>query len=210
MKPGYKEERFIYSGPLLHYNHLNTPKWYNETKELDGNFIYLSMGSSSLTLYPLLLKKLARIYGDKPNIYIITNTTYIISAKQKRPQLPSNFFITNMASAEVMLSLADITICHGGKGTIYHSILNGVPLLGIPQQAEQEMNLIRIKELGLGDYLLSKEFLEISDADLKNRIDYVLYNKEIQKNVLNFSSKIRNCMGDLDDIVRKIHIKINQ
>lgn len=210
VKKSAAKDHFLYSGPLLHFNNFETPDWYARVKELDGDFIYLSMGSSSLTLYPKLLDRLVKIYGNVPNVYIITNTTLVISAKEKSVDLPSNFFITNMAPADQMLALADLTICHGGKGTIYHSILNDVPVLGIPHQAEQEMNLIRIKELQLGDYILAKNLSKISNEELKRRIDSVLNNKVIHKSVHKTAVAIRSCMENLDVIVRSIHTTINK
>jgi len=204
------KDRFLYSGPLLHFNNFETPSWYNKAKELDGDFIYLSMGSSSLKLYPQLLDRLVQIYGNMPNVYVITNTTFIISAKEKSTELPPNFFITNMAPADQMLALADLTICHGGKGTIYHSILNDVPVLGVPHQAEQEMNLVRIRDLKLGDFILGKNLSKISNTELKRKIDEVLNDKLIRKSVHKTAAAIRESMNNLDTIVRSIHTTINQ
>lgn len=206
----HPDKRFIFTGPLLNFNHLGPPEWYNNVKDLDGKFIYLSMGSSSLTLYPILLEKLVRIYGNKPNYYVITNTTYTLSAKSKQDTLPSNFFITNLASAESLLALADITICHGGKGTVYHSIINAVPVLGIPQQAEQEMNLMRIRALHLGDYILSKEILKISDENLEELIEKILSDKQIRKNTNETSINVRKSMANIHEIINTIHNSLNE
>jgi UDP-N-acetylglucosamine:LPS N-acetylglucosamine transferase len=44
----------------------------------------------------------------------------------------------------------DILICHGGNGTVYQALSHGVPLLFFPGNFEQEWNIQRIIEMGLG------------------------------------------------------------
>ena len=168
------------------------------------------MGSSSNVLYPIILKRLIQIYGNKPNYYIVTNTCYLVNIKKIKETLPSNFFITDTAPAQILLELADVTICHGGKGTIYHSLLEGVPIFGIPQQAEQEINLKRITALGLGDFLLANNLSKTTNAQLEKKINDVINNKKILNKVLLISDKIRKEMLNIDLIVEKIHNKINK
>ncbi|MEI7579415.1 MAG: glycosyltransferase [bacterium] len=209
LNKNYPKDKYIFTGPLLTNNHYQVPDWYNETKEKDGNFIYLSMGSSSDKLYPQILKRLVEIYRNKKNFYIITNSCFLVDLEKIKLTLPDNFFITDTAPAQIMLELADLTICHGGKGTIYHSLIEGVPIFGIPQQAEQEINLKRIKELNLGDYLLASKLKSYSNQRLETMINRILFNKRIKNKVLSFSNKIRTQMTTIDLIVKEIHNKIN-
>ena len=210
LNANYPKDKYIFTGPLLQYNNYKVPDWYEESKTKDGNFIYLSMGSSSNVLYPIILKRLIQIYGNKPNYYIVTNTCYLVNIKKIKETLPSNFFITDTAPAQILLELADVTICHGGKGTIYHSLLEGVPIFGIPQQAEQEINLKRITALGLGDFLLANKLSRTTNAELEKKINDVINNKKILNKVLQISDKIRKEMLNIDLIVEKIHNKINK
>ncbi len=108
-----------------------------------------------------------------------------------------------------MLKLADVTITHGGKGTIYHSLIEGVPIFGIPQQAEQEINLKRIKQINLGDYILASNLPGIDNDELEKKINSVISSKRMHNNAIRLSNKIRKEMASIDKIVLRIHKKIN-
>jgi UDP:flavonoid glycosyltransferase YjiC (YdhE family) len=198
---------YYFTGPLLHHQHFATPDWLINYKKMDGYYIYLSMGSSSDKLYPEVLKRVINIFGERKGFNIITNSCYLLESKIHK--IPSNFLITETAPANIIFKLADLTITHGGKNTIYHSLLDGVPILGIPQQAEQEINLKRIKELNLGDMILAKQFLKSSDGVFYNKIYNVLHNKVIQNNVSEYSKKLHNSMLSLDSIINIINNQIN-
>lgn len=45
-------------------------------------------------------------------------------------------------------ALADITICHGGQGTVQTAIVSGTPIIAIAMQPEQQMNLDHIAAYG--------------------------------------------------------------
>lgn len=165
------------------------------------------MGSSSDKLYPYMLSRLSSIFNKKENYFIITNSCNLL---KKELPLPNNVFLTNTAPARIMMQLADITICHGGKGTIYDSLLNKVPILGIPQQAEQELNLRRIKSLGLGDYILSTKIRLLSDQELYLKIDNLINNNKVKKQLEYYSLEIHKEMQDLNQIIEKIHKTINE
>lgn len=202
------KNKYIFTGPLQNRTDIHPiPSWIAKAKEKDGKFVYLSMGSSSDKLYPYMLKRLSSIFSIKENYFIITNSCNLL---KKELSLPNNVFLTNTAPARIMMQLADITICHGGKGTIYDSLLNKVPILGIPQQAEQELNLRRIKHLGLGDYILSTKVHSISDQELFLKIDNLITNTKIKNNLNYYSSEIHKEMQDLNKIIEKIHSTINE
>jgi UDP:flavonoid glycosyltransferase YjiC (YdhE family) len=201
------KDKFIFTGPLQNRTDIHPiPKWINKVKKEDGKFIYLSMGTSSNKLYPYMLKRLAHIFESSSDVFIITNSCNLLKGE---PALPSNVFLTTTAPARIMMNLADITICHGGKGTIYDSILNKVPILGIPQQAEQEISLRRIKKLGLGDYVLSKKVPDLTDAQLKTKILDLINDASIRKNLEFYAQEIRKEMQNLNTIIEDVHHKIN-
>jgi len=49
-----------------------------------------------------------------------------------------------------IMTKIDIVICHGGNGTAYQALSHGIPLLFFSGNFEQEWNIQRIVELGLG------------------------------------------------------------
>jgi UDP:flavonoid glycosyltransferase YjiC (YdhE family) len=52
---------------------------------------------------------------------------------------------------DAVLPVCDYFICHGGNGTIYKALAHNVPLFCLPAHFEQEWNVKRIEELGLGE-----------------------------------------------------------
>jgi UDP:flavonoid glycosyltransferase YjiC (YdhE family) len=47
-------------------------------------------------------------------------------------------------------------ITHGGRGSIYSALNHGVPIVGIPNQGEQEWNLDAVERHGLGRKLSAR------------------------------------------------------
>lgn len=202
------KDKYIFTGPIQNRKDIHPiPTWIEEIKQYDGNFIYLSMGTSSEKIYPYILKRIAGLFEGLDNYYIITNSCSMLPNEFI---IPKNVFITNTAPSRIMMELADITICHGGKGTLYDSIINRVPVLGIPQQAEQELNLRRIKALGLGDYILSKKIKNMKDEDIRKKIIEIISDEDIKKKLQYYSKEMIKEMNNLENIVEKIHTDINE
>lgn len=52
-----------------------------------------------------------------------------------------------------ILPKIDLVICHGGNGTIYQALSEGIPVLSIPGNFEAEWNSNRLQEMGLGEVI---------------------------------------------------------
>lgn len=61
----------------------------------------------------------------------------------------SRHFLNHMS----VMPHVDLVICHGGNGTLYQALANGLPSLCIPGNFESEWNSNRISELGLGEVI---------------------------------------------------------
>jgi MGT family glycosyltransferase len=64
--------------------------------------------------------------------------------------LPENIAIYRWVPQVEVLKRASLFISHGGLNSIHDSLYLGVPLLLVPQQAEQTLNAVRVVELGAG------------------------------------------------------------
>jgi MGT family glycosyltransferase len=69
--------------------------------------------------------------------------------------LPENIAIYGWVPQVEVLRRASLFISHGGLNSIHDSLYLGIPLLLVPQQAEQTLNAMRVVELGAG--LMFKE-----------------------------------------------------
>ena len=83
-------------------------------------------------------------------------------------------------------------ITHGGRGSIYSALQHGVPLIGIPNQGEQEWNLDAVERHGLGRKLSTKRisFDSFSDATRS-----VLDEPRFRDNARAFGAKLTNYDG---------------
>ena len=72
-------------------------------------------------------------------------------------------FINNTA----IMDRVDAVICHGGNGTVYQALTYGVPVLCITENLEQEWNVQRIREMGLGDFVEN-----LNPETLSEQVDY--------------------------------------
>lgn len=208
LKAGYPQDKYFYIGPQLKHSHFKHPDWYNEAKNRDGYFIYLSMGSTTQNIYPYVYRKLVEIFGGRKDINVISNTSWILNGEEEHKNSPENIFVANITPAEIMFKLADLTICHGGNGTIYHSLMYGVPVMGIVERAEHEMNMRRIKELDLGDFISFKKFKTISNAEIESKIIKLLQDKKTHENVIQTAKVINNQIAQIDGLVEFIRKQI--
>ena len=62
-----------------------------------------------------------------------------------------NIWMTDaFVPAKLVNERADLTICHGGQGTIQTAVSCGCPLIGFAMQPEQQINLDHIVQAGAG------------------------------------------------------------
>ena len=60
-----------------------------------------------------------------------------------------------------MLARAALFVGVGGIGSIYHALGQGVPVIGTPENLDEEYHLNRVRDLGLGFKLNWDEFLRV-------------------------------------------------
>jgi len=64
--------------------------------------------------------------------------------------LPENIHVENYVPQSLLLPYCSVVICHGGPGTILHSLAHGLPLLILPQGADQYVMGERVLAAGVG------------------------------------------------------------
>lgn len=77
----------------------------------------------------------------------------VIAGKKNLLPGKSNVIYNEFLNTNSILPFVDVTICHGGNGTIYQSLAYGVPVICFPLHMEQEWNAERINQLRLGTTL---------------------------------------------------------
>jgi hypothetical protein len=155
-----------------------------------GKSILLSMGSSGdKKLFSNILQILSKT--QYPVIAINAN----ILKEGKIPRLSDNILFLNFVPSIAELhKMVDLSIIHGGQGTIYTAAYAGKPVIGFPMQFEQHLNLEKMVGHGVG-LMLSRRYFK--ERDLLNLIRKIFDNyDEYLNNAKTLAKKLPKPEGD--------------
>jgi MGT family glycosyltransferase len=142
-------ESFRYVGPLIWEPAVPAPDWL-ERLDPQRPTIYFSMGSTGNAA---MFEHAVRLFAGTEYQCLMT-TAGLTTLRD----VPSNFFVVDYAPGSRLLEKSDVVVCHGGNGTIYQAMQQGVPIVGIPTMHDQESNLDRVENLGIGIHLSELRF----------------------------------------------------
>lgn len=129
--------------------------------------IYVSLGSlnnDDVTFFKTCIKA----FAGSDHFVIMTTGRRI--APESFGSLPENVAIYDWVPQVEVVKQADLFISHGGLNSIHDSLYLGVPLLLVPQQAEQTINAMRVVELGAGLMLKKSQASEEAIRDYASRL----------------------------------------
>ncbi|MGE3806715.1 MAG: glycosyltransferase [Gemmataceae bacterium] len=110
---------------------------------------YVSMGSTGdLAVLPKVLHALM-----EANFNCTVSGVSDAGAKQlcsSMPRLASRARFAPLVSPGEVLESAALTVCHGGNGTVYQSLREGVPVLCLPSNPDQALMAAAVVEQGAG------------------------------------------------------------
>jgi UDP:flavonoid glycosyltransferase YjiC (YdhE family) len=97
-----------------------------------------------------------------------------IVAKDELPSLSEKIVVRQFVpSIDQIHRMVDLSIIHGGQGTVYAAAYAGKPVIGFPMQFEQHLNLEKLVGHGMGLMLSRWHF---SDQDLQKAIQTIFSN----------------------------------
>ncbi len=115
-----------YPGPL--------PDWITELEDGTPN-VYITMGSTGLL--DEFLQRTYSVLGRTPYRFVVTTGGQ--AAEETVRRAPPNFRITRYAPGSEILKRCKALIFHGGNGTMYQSLVAGVPMISLPSHLEQDV-----------------------------------------------------------------------
>ncbi|CAH0561509.1 unnamed protein product [Brassicogethes aeneus] len=170
--------------------HINDPKPLDQhfqellKTELDG-IIYLSMGSMIKTeSFPIeKIQAMFDVFAELP---------YKVIWKADVDQFPKGVqFAKNihfkkwMPQLDILCSSkVNLFVSHGGLMGSQEAVYCGVPRLGIPLFADQELNIRQAEKMGQA---IKVDYNEISKQKILNAAKELLYNQKYQQNAKKFS-----------------------
>ncbi len=118
-----------------------------------GRIVYVTLGTiwnTDMDVFRLLIDAL----HDHVNLVVTTG-------RQNDPAIlgvqPNNVIVRNYIPQDELLPWCDVIVAHGGSGTVLGALAHGVPLLVVPQGADQWSNAVHIITAGAGLRLLRDE-----------------------------------------------------
>jgi len=138
-------ETYHYIGPLIANLTESVPEAVFELANQDTPLVYFAMGSSGR---PALIKAILEGFNGQP-----FNVVSPMKSKTESldVRVPPNVLMTDWLPGLEVSRLADISVIHGGIGTVMTAALAGNPVVGVGMMYEQEFNI---------DCLVRKGFAE--------------------------------------------------
>lgn len=176
-------ENHFFLGPVVW-----SPELPNHEYNLpEKNYVYISMGSTGdNALLPMIIKSIL-----KSRFKIILSGVNEMEADTLYatiPQLKNNSIIKPLMQAEKILDKCQLTICHGGSGTVYQSLSHGTPVMCFPKNPDQALVSMALQDKNLGRYLA---FKNTNPGNIDTILKECLSNEVLKHNAQNYAQKMQ-------------------
>jgi UDP:flavonoid glycosyltransferase YjiC (YdhE family) len=162
---------YRYVGPLTWRPSGNTPQELEVPQKNAGvPLVYLTLGTTGDGAF---LRTVRDLLAASPYRVVITTA----GQAPGLASIPGKVWVTEYADGDELCRQADVVVCHGGNGTIYQALRHGRPIIGVPFIPDQEYNLRRVTELGLGRKISLHDFQKRPEC-LLEAIDQQLFDRE--------------------------------
>ena len=147
------------------------PEWWTRS---DVPLVYLTFGtvlghmSIAGELYEAALRAVAELDAN-----VLLTVGRLFDPESLGP-MPPNVHVEPWVDQHIVLSHADIVVCHGGSGTTYGALRAGVPVVVVPLFADQHMNARKVVESKTGVVLDSRGNRPLDPSSLVSAVKSVL------------------------------------
>ena len=149
--------------------------------------VYISMGTVNNDLLPLYKRCIAAFAGTPHQVVMAVGNLVSIEAFGA---LPENIRVYPHVDQIAVLQKADVFISHCGMNSASESLYFGVPLVMLPQTAEQGGVAARVSQLGAGLMLKKTDAASILSA-----VRDVLSDPSFKQNATAIAEGFRQCAG---------------
>ena len=169
---------YYFTGPLIAHQDFPIPEKINQMPR-DKPLIYFAMGSSGT---PEIVAKIAESFAGKPYRVIAPIKSHL--DKVPDVQVPENVLVTDWLPAHLVNKLADLSVIHGGIGTVMTAALAGKPVVGIGMQPEQDANIACLVRKG---FAIRVRKSKDPSVNVQEAIQSLLNNQEAKQKAAAFS-----------------------
>ncbi|MEV4754271.1 macrolide family glycosyltransferase [Micromonospora sp. NPDC049559] len=111
------------------------------------NVLVISLGSA-YTRQPEFYRRCLAAYGNLPGWHVVLQIGKYTDPRELG-DIPTNVEVHSWIPQRAILEQADAFVTHAGMGGCGEGLRAGVPMIAVPQAAEQFMNADRLVELGV-------------------------------------------------------------
>ena len=161
-----------------------------------------------------MLKEVIRVFtygkGLEWNAIILSPHFPIEKARKLLGNNESVYITDKFIPAIKVNAMADITVCHGGQGTIQTAIHAGNPIVGVAAQQEQFINLSNIESKGAGIRISRSKW---NAENIQKSISKILSDKNYKESMLKLRDSIISIDGAKNaatTILKKIKEILNE
>ena len=158
-----------------------------EIEKTREKLIYISMGTVNNDLLPLYQRCIAAFADTDYQVILSAGNLVAIEDLGK---LPENISAFSHVDQIAVLQKADAFISHCGMNSVNESLYFGVPLIMLPQTAEQGGVAERVSQLGAGIKLQKSDAASILEATRR-----VLTNPSYSRSAAAIAAGFRRCSG---------------
>ena len=127
---------------------LPLPSWWDALPATPRP-IYVTLGSSGdAAKLPRVLEGLARLGCP---VVVATAGAPVATA------LPAHVRVADYLPGDVVARQSGLVVCNGGSPTAHQALLAGVPVLGIPDNLDQVLNMGYLQQAGVGEWLAPRD-----------------------------------------------------
>ncbi|BFH62737.1 macrolide family glycosyltransferase [Paenibacillus azoreducens] len=166
-----------------------TQKDFDFTEIQGKKPIYISLGTvfnHAIDFYKLCFEALGNT--DHAIVMSIGNKTQASDLGE----IPDNFIVKNYVPQTDILQYAKLFITHGGMNSTHEGLYYGVPLIVIPQSADQPVIAEQVANIGAG---IKLQMQSLTANQLREAVDHVLSLSSFKKAVANISESFRKSGG---------------
>lgn len=132
-------------GPLQWSPKVALPDWWSEVGSLPKPIIYVTLGSSGASdVLPTIVHGLAEQAGT---VLVATAGRSDLNVSAK------NVWVADFLPGQEAAMHADLVVCNGGSPTAYQALAAGKPVLGVPSNLDQCLNMAALQAAGVGKML---------------------------------------------------------
>lgn len=169
---------YYYTGPLIARQNFPIPDVVKNISH-DQPIIYFAMGSSGT---PQIIANIVEGFEGMPYRVIAPVKQHL--DKVPGVKIPSNVMVTDWLPAHEVNKLADLSLIHGGIGTVMTAAYAGKPVVGVGMQPEQVANIACLVRKG---FAIRVPKSKNPSKRIQEAIKQLLYDPEAKQKAEEFS-----------------------